>query len=96
MLSDWSLLCLFVLQVEDMLRRSFAEFHAQRAQPGKTAALTAGQAQLAAYQNTAWPTCIKGCDRCACSHSFVRGWGPKLQRDYGLVLVGGALRFVVR
>jgi hypothetical protein len=46
-----------------MLRRSFAEFHAQRAQPGKTAALAAGQAQLAAYSSTPWHTCIKGCDR---------------------------------
>lgn len=50
-------------QVEDMLRRSFAEFHAQRAQPGKTAALAAGQAQLAAYQAAPWPCCIKGCSR---------------------------------
>jgi hypothetical protein len=48
-----------------MLRRSFAEFHAQRAQPGKTAALAAGQAQLAAYSATPWHTCIKGCDRWA-------------------------------
>lgn len=51
------------LKVEDMLRRSFAEFHAQRAQPGKSAALAAGQAQLAAYTNTPWPQCIQGCDR---------------------------------
>lgn len=46
-----------------MLRRSFAEFHAQRAQPGKSAALTAGQARLAEYASMAWPSCIKGCDR---------------------------------
>jgi antiviral helicase SKI2 len=46
-----------------MLRRSFAEFHAQRAQPGKSAALAAGQAQLAAYQATHWPACVRGCDR---------------------------------
>eukprot|EP00775_Hariotina_reticulata_P010880 gene10880-11034_t len=51
------------LKVEDMLRRSFAEFHAQRAQPGKSAALAAGQARLAEYAAMAWPACIKGCDR---------------------------------
>ncbi|WIA30222.1 hypothetical protein OEZ86_000313 [Tetradesmus obliquus] len=51
------------LKVEDMLRRSFAEFHAQRAQPGKSAALAAGQAQLAAYQGSRWPGCLKGCSR---------------------------------
>jgi antiviral helicase SKI2 len=50
-------------QVEDMLRRSFAEFHAQRAQPGKSAALAAGQAQLAAYQASRWPGCVRGCER---------------------------------
>lgn len=52
-----------ILQVEDMLRRSFAEFHAQRAQPGKSAALAAGVAQLDVYRNTPWPQCIKGCDK---------------------------------
>jgi antiviral helicase SKI2 len=31
------------LKVEDMLRRSFAEFHAQRAQPGRAAELEAGR-----------------------------------------------------
>jgi antiviral helicase SKI2 len=51
------------VQVEDMLRRSFAEFHAQRAQPGKSAALAAGQTQLAAYQASRWPGCVRGCDR---------------------------------
>src|SRR5689334_8777967 len=50
-------------QVEDMLRRSFAEFHAQRAQPGKSAALSAGAAQLDVYRSTPWPDCIRGCDR---------------------------------
>lgn len=46
-----------------MLRRSFAEFHAQRAQPGKSAALSAGAAQLGVYRSTPWPDCIRGCDR---------------------------------
>lgn len=46
-----------------MLRRSFAEFHAQRAQPGKSAALAAGQAQLAVYHSTPWPGCVRGCSK---------------------------------
>ena len=39
-----------VLQIEDMLKRSFAEFHAQRAQPEALRALEEGQARLAALQ----------------------------------------------
>jgi len=51
------------LKVEDMLRRSFAEFHAQRAQPGKQAALELAQRRLRAYGRSAWPECGRGCDR---------------------------------
>ncbi|KAI8471724.1 MAG: NUC185 domain-containing protein [Monoraphidium minutum] len=51
------------LKVEDMLRRSFAEFHAQRAQPGRTAELDAGRQQLAAYAAAEWPSCLLGCSR---------------------------------
>jgi hypothetical protein len=58
-----------------MLRRSFAEFHAQRAQPGKSAALAAGQARLAQYQAAAWPACIKGCSRCVIGRGWGRGGG---------------------
>ena len=39
-----------VLQIEDMLKRSFAEFHAQRAQPEALRALEEGQSRLAALQ----------------------------------------------
>jgi antiviral helicase SKI2 len=51
------------LKVEDMLRRSFAEFHAQRAQPGKQAALDLAQKRLRAYGNAPWPECARGCGR---------------------------------
>ena len=46
-----------------MLRRSFAEFHAQRAQPGRAAELEAGRRQLAAYAGAQWPACVLGCGR---------------------------------
>jgi len=51
------------LKVEDMLRRSFAEFHAQRAQPEKAAALELAQKRLAAYDRARWPECHRGCSR---------------------------------
>ncbi|GBF97557.1 hypothetical protein Rsub_10158 [Raphidocelis subcapitata] len=51
------------LKVEDMLRRSFAEFHAQRAQPERVAELEAGRHQLAAYASAEWPPCVLGCGR---------------------------------
>ena len=50
-------------QVEDMLKRSFAEFHAQRAQPDKLAAVARGQRQLDAYKAAPWPDCYLGCSR---------------------------------
>ncbi|KAL4444150.1 hypothetical protein ABPG75_011887 [Micractinium tetrahymenae] len=43
------------LKVEDMLKRSFAEFHAQRAQPELLQALERGQAALARLRARPWP-----------------------------------------
>jgi hypothetical protein len=51
-----------------MLKRSFAEFHAQRAQPGQAAGLAAGEAQLAALEAAPWPPCLCGADRGAITH----------------------------
>eukprot|EP00887_Chlorella_sp_A99_P001266 scaffold14.g1266.t1 len=41
--------------VEDMLRRSFAEFHAQRAQPEQAAALARGELALRRLRARPWP-----------------------------------------
>lgn len=51
------------LKVEDMLKRSFAEFHAQKAAPQKVAALQRGQRLLTAYASRPWPVCYLGCSR---------------------------------
>lgn len=42
-------------QVEDMLKRSFLEFHAQKAAPEAAAALARGQSALAALRSMHWP-----------------------------------------
>lgn len=46
-----------------MLKRSFAEFHAQRSQPAKLAALQRGQRLAEAYAARPWPTCYADCSR---------------------------------
>lgn len=51
-------------QVEDMLRRSFAEFHAQRAQPELLAALEKGRAALGRLRARPWPASPLGSTRC--------------------------------
>lgn len=50
-------------QVEDMLKRSFAEFHAQRAAPEAREALAAGKAALAALRARPWPPSRRGTPR---------------------------------
>ena len=50
-------------QVEDMLKRSFAEFHAQRAAPEAREALAAGEAALAALCARPWPASRRGTPR---------------------------------
>ncbi len=42
-------------QVEDMLKRSFLEFHAQKAAPEAAKALARGQSALAALRAAPWP-----------------------------------------
>ena len=44
------------LKVEDMLRRSFAEFHAQRSAPEDRAAIAIGQKALQKMLDMPWPT----------------------------------------
>ncbi|KAK9827734.1 hypothetical protein WJX81_007278 [Elliptochloris bilobata] len=51
------------LKVEDMLKRSFAEFHAQRAAPEAREALAAGKAALAALRARPWPASRRGTPR---------------------------------
>ena len=43
------------LKVEDMLKRSFAEFHAQRCAPDEQKAIVAGQNALVKLQEKPWP-----------------------------------------
>lgn len=52
-------------QVEDMLKRSFLEFHAQKAAPEAAAALARGQSALAALRAKPWPlpADAPGCSR---------------------------------
>lgn len=47
-------------QVEDMLKRSFAEFHAQKAQPESLAAIEKGQAALAKIRAQPFPQAFQG------------------------------------
>ncbi|GFR45795.1 hypothetical protein Agub_g7250, partial [Astrephomene gubernaculifera] len=51
------------LKVEDMLKRSFAEFHAQRSAPAGAAELAALTSQLAAAGAAGWPATGLGCSR---------------------------------
>ncbi|KAL4421866.1 hypothetical protein ABPG77_003668 [Micractinium sp. CCAP 211/92] len=51
------------LKVEDMLKRSFAEFHAQRSQPELLQALERGQAALARLRARPWPMSPLGTTR---------------------------------
>lgn len=53
-----------LLQVEDMLKRSFAEFHAQRAHPELLQALEKGQAALARLRARPWPASPLATARC--------------------------------
>ncbi len=46
-----------------MLKRSFAEFHAQRAAPEAREALAAGEAALAALRAWPWPASRRGTGR---------------------------------
>ena len=57
------------MQVEDMLKRSFAEARAQQAAPETVKAIEQGQGQLAALQAQAWPDSLQGTTRsqvCLC------------------------------
>ena len=51
------------LQVEDMLKRSFAEFHAQRAAPDALEALQKGRARLDELRGHPWPASLLGTRR---------------------------------
>ncbi|KAG2427509.1 hypothetical protein HYH02_014555, partial [Chlamydomonas schloesseri] len=51
------------LKVEDMLKRSFAEFHAQRSAPAGAAELAAVERELAAAAAAPWPATALGCGR---------------------------------
>lgn len=57
-------LCCDVPQVEDMLKRSFAEFRSQRAQPELLEALEKGQAALARLRSRPWPVSPLATSRC--------------------------------
>lgn len=50
-------------QVEDMLKRSFAEFHAQKAQPESLLAMEKGQAALAKIRAKSFPQAFMGTTR---------------------------------
>ena len=75
------------LRVEDMIRRSFAEFHAQRALPDQQKLLAAAQAKVAELAQAPWPECYAGCTReeveeyadlaAACEH-LTSGLAPRL------------------
>jgi antiviral helicase SKI2 len=58
------------MQVEDMLKRSFAEFHAQRAAPEALEGLHAGQQRLAALRARPWPSSFLGTSREAVERYF--------------------------
>ncbi|KAF5833366.1 P-loop containing nucleoside triphosphate hydrolase protein [Dunaliella salina] len=51
------------LKVEDMMKRSFSEWRAQRAAPAATAQLQAVDEGLARLARTPWPTTYLGCTR---------------------------------
>eukprot|EP00873_Tetraselmis_striata_P040414 jgi/Tetstr1/460678/TSEL_005874.t1 len=51
------------LKVEDMMKRSFAEFHAQKALPDALNMLSLGEAHLRALEGRPWPLCYLGCSR---------------------------------
>ncbi|KAG2484118.1 hypothetical protein HYH03_017069 [Edaphochlamys debaryana] len=51
------------LKVEDMLKRSFAEFHAQRSAPAGAAELAGVEAALRAAAAAPWPATALGCGR---------------------------------
>lgn len=51
------------LKVEDMLKRSFAEFHAQKAQPGMVETLQKGQEALRRLRHRPWPLSPQGTTR---------------------------------
>ena len=57
-------------QVEDMLKRSFAEFHAQRAAPEAIEGLRLGQQRLAALRARPWPSSFLGTTREAVEQYF--------------------------
>ena len=50
-------------QVEDMLKRSFAESRAQMAAPETLSSITAGKDELAAMQLQPWPSSVLGTER---------------------------------
>jgi len=51
------------VQVEDMLKRSFLEFHAQKAAPEALVALEKGRAALARLRARPWPVSTGGATR---------------------------------
>jgi antiviral helicase SKI2 len=51
------------LQVEDMLKRSFLEFHAQKAAPEALIAVEKGHAALARLRARTWPVSAAGATR---------------------------------
>lgn len=50
-------------KVEDMLKRSFAEHHAQKAQPDNLAQMEKAENAIKALQNKEWPTGYNMCSR---------------------------------
>lgn len=51
------------LTVEDMLRRSFAEFHAQKQVPEERKKIDLLQDTLDKVLAKPWPSCLLGCER---------------------------------
>jgi len=54
---------MLVWQVEDMLKRSFLEFHAQKAAPEALVALQKGRDALARLRSRPWPASLSGSTR---------------------------------
>lgn len=46
-----------------MLKRSFAEHHAQKAQPGNIAQVEKAEHAIQGLQNREWPSCYRSCSR---------------------------------
>lgn len=53
-------ICTKCMQIEDMLKRSFAEFHAQRSHPEALQKLAEGTSLLQALRGKPWPHSAQG------------------------------------